>query len=65
LGINAARIGGLWASLGDAAQSADAYREAKAHYGLALGQVAKGSLDERQVEAALKRLPAVADATAP
>jgi hypothetical protein len=64
-GINAARIGGLWASLGETAKSADAYREAKANYGLALSQVAKGSVDERQIAEALKRLPPEADAPAP
>lgn len=57
LGLNAARIGGLWSELGESERSRAACREAGEHYRLALRDVEPGSDEYRQIESSVARLP--------
>lgn len=57
LGLNAARIAGLWASIDDAEKASAAYKEAREYYEKALSETKEGSEEYEHIQESLKALP--------
>jgi tetratricopeptide (TPR) repeat protein len=57
LGLNAVRIGNLWASIGQTEKAQAAFEEARGYYRAAAGKAPAGSEERRQAEEGLKGVP--------
>jgi tetratricopeptide (TPR) repeat protein len=60
LGLNAARIGDIWVSLGQTNRAGQAYAEARANYRQALEVAKRDDRERQQISEAMSRLPPAA-----